>query len=829
MLEPAGRGPIQWSAMRFVKERGSLGRIGPAAAIATLACLAAFAAAEDGTPREPSLARIRTLLERDDPETALREVRRALHFDSDNVRALDLASRAAEAQSRRDLAFWYARQALDAALRVAPERAWALERRLLRLEPDGIDVLEPLDRYLDEVFSLAEYARRSRLYANAIDLYRRLASTRLGARAERRIERIYRDADAVAALLAVDLDLPVPAPDRGTLASLRQPSEPPPFGEAIVLESEHYRVRSNAGTGKARAVLDALERMNRFYREFFAAVGLSGATRPCEIRLYRTRGEFERHEKIRDVSVQAFFDPVDDVLATFDPTSVGLPFARLWSTLFHEASHQFTHRISYTTTLPGWLHEGTSAYFEGARLRPGGVVEPNGIPEERLEALVSILRRGRPSLRDVIGSRRTGFVPREHYAVGWGIVYFAHNYLDENAERPYLAAYRELFGSYRRPGGLAPLARFERLFVRAGGQSSLGDFEPRFEAWIEEFVRLRTGPAQPAARRLVERARHAKERGAHAAAVASYRRAIERVPDHAEAHFELASLLERTGSVDGAILSYRRARAILLARRPDRTASIGGATAVEVADRCAEGIVDLQPKAGARLTRDTTELLAWIEDSVRVAAARGRPRFALTVLGDAIAATGGHPRLRLAREDIAGAAGVDIRRWRRLLPGRRLEPWDAPPGMLETVDGDRLAARARGLSLALHDEAPRVPYRYEAVVEFAAGRRPAVAGIVFASSLESSARFLFVDAAGSVRTGDPALGRAGVRPLARTGEGRSRRVQLAVDIGERGRIGYFLDGELVGTEEVEPETMAGRVGLVVGAGAAHFAALRILQ
>ncbi len=785
---------------------------------------------------EATVERGAAMLEAEQPQQALEFAREALEA-VDDPRLLDLASRAAVATGDLDRALWYARHALDLAASDSrfASLEWALGRRLERLDPLGGKAQASIAAHFDSLYSLGEYARRSRLPANAIDLFSRLDGTPLAAKADRQIRRMLAEPEAARALRESDLDLRgydlLLDTDRATIEA--RDGSHREWKDADRIEGPNYTVVTNAGYEKGLAVSRALESIRPFYEAFFEPLDLRSPG-SCTIALYRTRDEFRKREKVADFSIEAFFDPQTRRVAAYDPTSVGLPFSDLWATLFHEASHQFTDRISYAK-VPPWILEGTSTYFEGATLRGAGIVRPDRIPERRLRALLDTLDRGTPTLRQVIAVESVRRYPREYYAVGWGIVYFLLHYTDSTLLPIYRDAYFELVTSYRTPSRMAPEVRFDRAFIEGiegDAVESFEDFERRFRAWIRTMAAERDGPPEAAARALVREAAAAAHHGRPQLAIARYQDALRlRHDDTASriaAHVALGRLFEDRESIDAAILEYRRA--VRLMRRESPTKR----TPLE--KDCIERIRKASRAFAVQLDADESELANEVTAAVVQLVDEGYRRHAAFLVRDAITAIGEHPGLAAARAALGAGRSPeggsdsdsddDVRRWRPLPTSARLTEWIDTTGFdgagAGIVRGSALRTRTARLATP-----PRIPYRYEVTFELDGKQRPARVGLLFGSSVDSGESRFFVDGRGAILRRTPERGPLARERLAALAESSRSRFTLAVDVDESGLVRYYANDIAIGERRFDPQSLRGRVGILLDGGTATFRDLRI--
>ena len=618
-----------------------------------------------------------------DPERVL-EVLELLEEDLElapgDPEVLERASRAWEAAGDPDRALRY----LLLARRAGPSAALSrrLQARLEALAPEGFAGLawkEDLERAL---FDLAGTASRRRLYANAVELYRRSLDTRQRPAAEDRLEKLLGDAKILDRLLESDVDVPLRSGSRRSRAWIaRENARHSTWEDPHVLKGNNYTVVTDLGYELAEQILLAMEQMNRFYREVYQHKQRGGNMARCRVEVFRSREEFDRFYPGRPPSVKGFYSS-DNRVVTYDPRSEGGSLEDLWSTLFHEASHQFTRTIT-TGTIPGWLNEGTSSYFEGARILPSGRVEKNLIPERRLRSAVALFDRGAPTLREVLSWFRPGSYPGDYYPIGWALVYFMHNYEDEEGNRIYLEPYRRFQASYRTGGRHDPFERFLRFFVEGPGRPEVPDFEAfeaLFQDWIRDLHRLEFGPPS-AARELVERGFVQAGRGHWESALASFRRALRRLPQDPAALWGEARALTELERPDAAILILRRLREQALAGALDLAAeNLPAATPEDFAEACMEAI-RANDRAFARVLEEIEEEFSGrVVRAVRLAAGEGYTETSHSLLAEGRALLGDLPALGDLEEELGPAEPGLLRRWRRLCLCPDLGGWaEVPP------------------------------------------------------------------------------------------------------------------------------------------------------
>ncbi len=787
--------------------------------------------AADEASSAPDLKEIEAELSSGRAGSALQKVRLALEYQPNRFELLEAASRSAEKAEDPDLAMWYGRMALDSLgdSRTEKRTAHKLRTRLAKMDPHSGKGERLLEEYLTKVFGLAEYSRRSKLYVNAVDLYFRCRGTSYATKADVQLQKIFNDEASVLELLRSGIDVPFRAPrsrlsEKKTAARDRAHKS---WENPEEIETENYRVVTNVGYEKTRSVALAMEQMNRFYRKIFP---IQADLPTCRIEIYSSHQEFMERENLVTKDMHGFFQTGVNRVVTYDPSSSGRPFSRLWSTLFHEASHQFTSVIP-VQVIPSWLNEGTASYFEGVRLSAGGAVQANLIPEQRIVELRSVLDEGRLGLKDLLSYGKPGSYPADYYSLGWSLVYFLHNFEDDRSERIYLPAYRKIFEHYwKDQDGSRPLETFVRFFISNmpdAGIENFDGFNDRYTAWIKDLLALESASEENVAR-LLRRARKQRSDGKFDAARESYQGVIRRDPDHIRAHFELGESLAELRNKDGAIYSLRKAL-FLVRRREDPTSPVPGFDELdseEVLSRCLELILKLNRPAGKNLSRNETAFVSDLIDVCKDYANIGFPLFALSLARQGSSALGGDLRLAALQREVRESSGVEDRRWRRIQFEPDLSGFQGVQSM-ERLSSEMISLAPARMEIPLRVETPPERYRFEALLSIDEKRPGSVFGLAFGVNPETGIRYVGFFENGSVVTG--VLGSEEIKPVVIHTLKKKPLAEMLLSVevdGETAR--FFLDDEDVGSAAVPPEALLGSVGLMVQNARARFSNLRLL-
>ena len=643
-----------------------------------------------------------------DPLDALTAAEEALIEHPDDPKLLIAAMDSALAAEEQDLAMWYAALALENS--AGDKKNRKRDKRVSDLLAEfGGGAPLPQDFQADHteaLFNVAKSAESRKLYVNSVDLLGRCVGTPYEDRANERLEKIFSKDKAVEALLASGVNVPI-APRRRMRPSAiaRFDSKHDDWEEPGEFKGKFYTVRTDMGYEYGTAFLEAMEQMNSFYRSVFNYKTRGQTMRRCVLHVYGSRGVFEQQEPSMQgrPTTRGFFVPGENRVAAYDRRTDGGTIDDLWSTLFHEASHQFTRAV-WPGLIPTWLNEGTASYFEGAVLHPDGRVEKNLVPLQRLSSLVSLINRKALTLKEVVTYFRPGSYSGEYYPYGWGLVYFCHNYENEQAERPYLSIYREFMASYTGAAKHDVFDRFVEYFVtRAGieGITTFEEFETNWNNWIQDLAKVTFGGAEQAEVLLAQGQRQLRFGKAEAASETA-RRALDKRSDHAQALALLAESLMQLKQVDGALLAWRQLEA-----RATTIASEDAELGTKLREQALAGMRTANPKWTASIEAGEQELVSGALKAADAWVEAGSPRVALQVLSGAQKLLGKPSSLAERRIDIEAEHGVSIARWKALEFGAELDDWRPTSGW--SIQDGVIVSGGGGLQTCLWDPRLRPP------------------------------------------------------------------------------------------------------------------------
>ncbi len=774
---------------------------------------------------------------------------------------LEATARAALAVGEADMAFWYANLAL-ASLPETTKNKKAREN-LIKLRTEigapGMTPEELQNEVSREIFDMAKACEKKKLYANAASLLELCIGTSMQSRAEERLAKMFSKKKAIQALIESGIDFEIPGGRKVNEKKRRQVNKKnTTWEDPYEIKGKYYIVRSDMGYDYTHAFLDAMEQMNSFYRTVFNYKVRGGTMRSCRIDVYKNRQvfdavELENRGQPIDPNVGGFFVPGENRVATYDSRSMGGTIDDLWSTLFHEASHQFTRAV-----LPGllltWLNEGTASYFEGAFLQPGGSVAKNRIPKMRLRSLYSLLgfqkgkegeymqqrkpRADAPTLEQVITYYRPGSYPGAYYPYGWGLVYFFHNYEDENSERIYLPIYKKFMLTYKSGGDHDIKARFVEYFVtEAGitGVDTFDDFEEHWMTWIRNLYDVHYGGPEQAAK-LVTKGKLQTKNKKYEYALASFRWALEKDSKNNAARMLYAETAIELERWDLAAFHLRQLEASTrqIIDQDSPMPMVTAKTAGEVRTYALDKLGEVNARLRDGLVASVDQFVTKTQEVAETYVQADRPLSALYLLESSARLVNGDARLLTAAEDIELESGVSLKRGYRPLVPDDLDGWSARNTF--KAKGGILSVKAgRGVNTAVFEDAPPIPYRWEVDIELEDKSDMPLAGITFGSTLQGEQMMAWLADMRRVALLISSPDEVGLIPSdmvrLEKAEGSKKKpsrknVHLAIEVYED-RVIFFANGvQLLEKKMTELETR-GRVGVFVEGATATFTNMRI--
>lgn len=377
------------------------------------------------------------------------------------------------------------------------EAAHHMDRAALGYEQRGRDA--------EAKAAMAQVRRLDPLAARRDPFVRKVSTTLLGA-----VEQLLADGDAERALRIAE---GLPRITRGReartatelLARARAAFEKvelaQPAGDAaaatalrplVELETDHYRLACHL----ERDVVERLGELMDDVHAFYVRVYFDGDAKRARGSKAKILVAPDKPTMLKDWSgagsPDGWWSPNSGEVHAYDTRPSSGSLDSMMETLFHEASHQFMTMLAGGSSVPAWLNEGTSSFFEGTvAMADGRVLWPRAAMS-RLEALrFQIGSLKPPRLRDVVQYDSPGSYAAEYYAWGWGLVYYLQEYEDpttlEHVYRPLYAQYRDEV--IQKGGGSFEL--FESWFLGKRSPRKHPDFssfERDWERWMLEEV-----------------------------------------------------------------------------------------------------------------------------------------------------------------------------------------------------------------------------------------------------------------------------------------------------------------------------------------------------
>lgn len=635
------------------------------------------------------------------------------------------------------------------------------------------------------------------------------------------------------------------------------------WAEAGDFEGQRYVVKTNAGYDVGQVAVKSLEAIAEYYERFYG-VDRSLVSRRTPVNICRTHEEFKaiaNYPRADDPGLLAFIRKIPRVTGDgevelefevfgYDPRAFGRPLDGLWSTLWHEASHEYMGLVTEDRVAPLWINEGMSSYFEGVTFSEKGEIGV-GLPAfGRLGPLIGMIERGDRPLRGTIEA--IGSLTAEQYSVAWGVVYHLIHGRDAEGKllRPgALAAAMELLGERMVTGpGL-----FEEVVLAGSGQT-LAEFE---EEWIAAMRVLAEAEEDPTAR-AVELVTAAKERAAAGAAedaTGLYEQALLRDPLSIDALAGLAELhrsrwrgsrKKDDRAADETLLWARRLRDVALSLDEEEIAADADALCREIDRAGHKKIAKAEERYRARVDRVLDKLLEEGRSRTAVALA---DLFLDDVLGTSVAM------------DLAVGLRVDeimtLERPVEMFDGETLEGINARRGVFTVEAGAITGTAGRPRPAGLFLDRPIAPtFRFEG---FARLGDPNTVLSIVASSPEGGVFNGFSLRPDRVKGADKP-GRE-FRPFdeARSGRiqtltqrdpgdgfgprydlvGRARKAPVELEAGRwlhfalthdsPGLLTLHIDGEEAGEFEFAPTATSATVGLLLYGGEGSFTDLVVYE
>ena len=158
---------------------------------------------------------------------------------------------------------------------------------------------------------------------------------------------------------------------------------PAPQGKVSVLDTRHYRIRTDLEKSFAEELGKRMDAMYDDYNRRLADFAPPGDTK-FEVYLFKERSDYLGFTKNKVPNTGGVFMPARNTLAAF---LEGQGRDALRRTLQHEAFHQFAHSAIHAD-LPPWLNEGLATVFEEG-IFLGRTFKLGEVPPRRVRQLQS--------------------------------------------------------------------------------------------------------------------------------------------------------------------------------------------------------------------------------------------------------------------------------------------------------------------------------------------------------------------------------------------------------------------------------------------------------
>lgn len=615
-------------------------------------------------------------------------------------------------------------------------------------------------------------------------------------------------------------------------------------------ETEHYRIRTNAGYMVLQTAGIAMDQMNKAYRRFFHYKEDGGSVPKIDVHVFKNRDEYlELGKNPVEWSAGHF---TGDSVETYIGGAEGDDGIRgMYSVLFHEAAHQFVS-LTGKGGVPGWLNEAYASFFEGTTILSNGTVRWNRVNNGRLFALAPRLEAGwmedhndgirdssgewgsptkAPSLRILIENRYEWGPP--WYAPTWGVVYFLYNYRDPETGIPVLRAplHEYYLSGAGHVGTSRRIEHFEE-YVLSGEDSPVETVDELTEIWVEWLLELRDrqlGQGNAEAD-LLHYADLAIKRGDIDLALSMLEEAMLYAPDNPETQWELANVLEELGEDDRASSMYSTFAAELEMR--------GLADKDERYERARKLMEELDPlfqkhkKLKLKLGTDGLTL-------ARTYREREMPRMAMEI-ARRMSASWSMPEALAFYTEVARESGISLARWKIAYNELTLDGWQpnkyyraygkivdvlvvddplikTPPGSFQTQE----------LSADVSFDAD-----YSIETEFRFGKEPSFMGLCFGRKDGRNTHAVGLYPKGALDVATKAGGSWTTRDhqqLSITPGWHKLKIDVVTQTGAYAVVDIYFDDLYLRSIEMPRDSVRGGFGLITGTGDGHFRNIRILE
>ncbi len=522
--------------------------------------------------------------EEKDYVAALADIERALERDDQHFGALEQWAKIATAMGDHDTAAyaWHTwlniAKAADKSI-VSRKKIKEVTQSLDQLDPFADQFTDLSGDYIKELFKIEKSHSDKGRHHSAIKVIQEILHIDpLLKRAQDRLKEIERNggADTATVDLYAGTDPTAGVDSEWLEENNKKHSE---WSNRWFLETEHYRIHTNASYLVLKTAGIAMDQMNMAYRKFFHYKEDGGAVPKIDVNVFKNRDEYLKLGQGPPVDWSAGHF-TGNAVETYQGGTEGKDgLIEMYHTLFHEAAHQFVS-LTGKGGVPGWLNEAYASFFEGTDILSNGTVRWNRVNAGRLFALAPRLEAGwmddyndgtrdddgewatpekAPSLRVLIENQYQWGPP--WYAPTWGVVYFLYNYRNPDTGRAVLRApLHDYYLSGAGSKGFSQRIEHFEEFVLSGANAPVETVDELNVIMRDWLLRLRDqtiGKESPEDE-LLAFADMALERGEYDLALELLSEALLYSPDDIEAQWEMAKLLHELDLDDRAAAMYGR-------------------------------------------------------------------------------------------------------------------------------------------------------------------------------------------------------------------------------------------------------------------------------
>jgi|FLOH01.1.fsa_nt_gi tetratricopeptide (TPR) repeat protein len=804
---------------------------------------------------EKHMAAARRLMDAGKTAEARIEVERALERDDQHLGALLMWSEVATAAGDTDAAV-FALHAWLEVVRAAEEAPVSravikeVETRLLALDEDAKTFRKLTDTYIKELLKIEKEHTKKQRYHSAlavIDEVLHIDPNNAEGRARRKEIQREGGADVATEDMFAGSD-PTAGVDPEWISD--ENTKHTDWKNAWRKETDYYRIRTNGGYLILQTAGIAMDQMNMAYRHFFHYKEDGGAIPKIDVHVFKNRDEYLTLGQGPPVKWSAGHFTGSAVETYIGGTEGTDGIKEMYSTLFHEAAHQFVS-LTGKGGVPGWLNEAYASFFEGTTILSNGTVRWNRVNNGRLFALAPRLEAGwmkdhddgirgddgdwgtpprAPSLRILIENRYEWGPP--WYAPTWGVVYFLYNYRDPETG---IAVLREPLHAYylSGAGSVGPSQRVEHFeeMVLSGERAPAKTVDELSEIWAEWLLDLRDrqiGQGEPE-QDLLHYADLALTRNDAPLAMSLLEEALLYAPDNPEIQWELAKLLQEDKQDDRASALYRSFANELALRG-------------EMADGRFEVARRLMEELDPLFKKHKQLKLKLGEDGLilaRAYRAKKMPRMAMEI-ARRMSASWSLPEALELYTEIARESGISLARWKIAYNELTLDGWqpnksyqaygkmiqafvendpaiDTPEGMFQTQE---LAA----------DVSFDADYSLEAEMRF--GTNAGFMGLCFGRKDGSNTQALGLHPKGSLDISTKSGGNWIVRDHQQVSlpiGWHKLRIDVVTQAGPNAAVDVYFDDLFMRSLEMPRDSVRGSFGLITGTGGGEYRNIRILK